>query len=38
VPQRFFRHGQNLQGDRHVYASRDPLHSGWLTRFVSPRK
>jgi DNA helicase II / ATP-dependent DNA helicase PcrA len=26
VPQRFFTHGQNLQGDRHVYASR--------TRFI----
>jgi DNA helicase-2/ATP-dependent DNA helicase PcrA len=22
VPQRFFTHGQNAQGDRHVYASR----------------
>jgi DNA helicase-2/ATP-dependent DNA helicase PcrA len=22
VPQRFFAHGQNAQGDRHVYASR----------------
>jgi DNA helicase-2/ATP-dependent DNA helicase PcrA len=26
VPQRFFAHGQNSQGDRHVYASR--------TRFI----
>jgi DNA helicase-2/ATP-dependent DNA helicase PcrA len=26
VPQRFFTHGQNAQGDRHVYASR--------TRFI----
>jgi DNA helicase-2/ATP-dependent DNA helicase PcrA len=26
VPQRFFTHGQNPQGDRHVYASR--------TRFI----
>src|SRR5204863_378673 len=26
VPQRFFTHGQNVQGDRHVYASR--------TRFI----
>ncbi len=26
VPQRFFVHGQNAQGDRHVYASR--------TRFI----
>ena len=26
VPQRFFAHGQNAQGDRHVYASR--------TRFI----
>jgi DNA helicase-2/ATP-dependent DNA helicase PcrA len=22
VPQRFFTHGQNAQGDRHVYAAR----------------
>jgi len=29
VPQRFFTHGQNSQGDRHVYASR--------TRFVPER-
>ena len=28
VPQRFFTHGQNPQGDRHVYASRTPLHPG----------
>jgi DNA helicase-2/ATP-dependent DNA helicase PcrA len=27
VPQRFFVHGQNAQGDRHLYASR--------TRFIS---
>ena len=26
VPQRFFTHGQSVQGDRHVYASR--------TRFI----
>jgi DNA helicase-2/ATP-dependent DNA helicase PcrA len=26
VPQRFFTHGQNTQGDRHVYAAR--------TRFI----
>jgi DNA helicase-2/ATP-dependent DNA helicase PcrA len=26
VPQRFFSHGQNAQGDRHVYAAR--------TRFI----
>jgi DNA helicase-2/ATP-dependent DNA helicase PcrA len=26
TPQRFFTHGQNAQGDRHVYASR--------TRFI----
>src|SRR4051794_5063429 len=26
VPQRFFTHGQSIQGDRHVYASR--------TRFI----
>jgi DNA helicase II / ATP-dependent DNA helicase PcrA len=26
IPQRFFTHGQNAQGDRHVYASR--------TRFI----
>jgi DNA helicase-2/ATP-dependent DNA helicase PcrA len=26
MPQRFFTHGQNAQGDRHVYASR--------TRFI----
>ena len=29
VPQRFFTHGQNAQGDRHVYASR--------TRFIPSR-
>jgi DNA helicase-2/ATP-dependent DNA helicase PcrA len=29
VPQRFFTHGQNAQGDRHVYASR--------TRFIPER-
>jgi ATP-dependent DNA helicase UvrD/PcrA len=29
VPQRFFAHGQRLQGDRHVYASR--------TRFIPER-
>jgi DNA helicase-2/ATP-dependent DNA helicase PcrA len=29
VPQRFFTHGQNAQGDRHVYASR--------TRFIPDR-
>jgi DNA helicase-2/ATP-dependent DNA helicase PcrA len=29
VPQRFFTHGQNAQGDRHVYASR--------TRFIPPK-
>ena len=28
VPQRFFSHGQNAQGDRHVYASR--------SRFIPP--
>ena len=28
VPQRFFTHGQSAQGDRHVYAVADPLHSG----------
>jgi len=28
VPQRFYTHGQNAQGDRHVYASR--------TRFIPP--
>jgi superfamily I DNA/RNA helicase len=25
VPQRFFTHGQSIQGDRHVYASRTVL-------------
>jgi DNA helicase-2/ATP-dependent DNA helicase PcrA len=29
VPQRFFTHGQQSQGDRHVYASR--------TRFIPDR-
>src|ERR1700730_5499246 len=29
IPQRFFTHGQNAQGDRHVYASR--------TRFIPER-
>jgi DNA helicase-2/ATP-dependent DNA helicase PcrA len=29
VPQRFFTHGQNSKGDRHVYASR--------TRFIPDR-
>jgi DNA helicase-2/ATP-dependent DNA helicase PcrA len=29
VPQRFFTHGQNPQGDRHVYAAR--------TRFIPDR-
>jgi DNA helicase II / ATP-dependent DNA helicase PcrA len=29
TPQRFFTHGQNLHGDRHVYASR--------TRFIPNR-
>jgi DNA helicase II / ATP-dependent DNA helicase PcrA len=29
VPQRFFTHGQNAQGDRHVYAAR--------TRFIPDR-
>jgi DNA helicase-2/ATP-dependent DNA helicase PcrA len=29
VPQRFFTHGQNARGDRHVYASR--------TRFIPDR-
>jgi DNA helicase-2/ATP-dependent DNA helicase PcrA len=28
TPHRFFTHGQNAQGDRHVYASR--------TRFIPP--
>jgi len=27
TPQRFFTHGQNPQGDRHVYASRTPVLS-----------
>jgi DNA helicase-2/ATP-dependent DNA helicase PcrA len=29
VPQRFFTHGQNVRGDRHVYAAR--------TRFIPDR-
>jgi DNA helicase-2/ATP-dependent DNA helicase PcrA len=29
VPQRFFAHGQQAQGDRHIYASR--------TRFIPDR-
>lgn len=28
TPQRFFAHGQNVQGDRHVYASRTRLSQG----------
>jgi len=30
VPQRFFTHGQNTQGDRHVYASRTRFIPGAL--------
>jgi DNA helicase-2/ATP-dependent DNA helicase PcrA len=34
VPQRFFTHGQNSQGDRHVYASRTRfIPDGMLTSF-----
>jgi DNA helicase-2/ATP-dependent DNA helicase PcrA len=34
VPQRFFTHGQNAQGDRHVYASRTRfIPDGLLGRF-----
>ncbi len=34
VPQRFFTHGQNVQGDRHVYASRTRfIPDGLLNRF-----
>src|SRR5882757_9884592 len=36
VPQRFFTHGQNAQGDRHVYASRTRfIPDGLLDRFES---
>ena len=34
VPQRFFVHGQHAQGDRHVYASQDALHSRKAARTV----
>src|SRR5208282_1710961 len=35
VPQRFFTHGQNPQGDRHVYASRTRfIPAGLLEHFV----
>jgi DNA helicase-2/ATP-dependent DNA helicase PcrA len=34
VPQRFFTHGQNAQGDRHVYASRSRfIPDGMLASF-----
>ncbi len=34
VPQRFFTHGQNAQGDRHVYANRTRfIPKGVLTHF-----
>ena len=32
VPQRFFTHGQNAQGDRHVYASRTRFIPNGLAR------
>jgi DNA helicase-2/ATP-dependent DNA helicase PcrA len=32
VPQRFFTHGQSVQGDRHVYASRTRFIPAALTR------
>jgi DNA helicase II / ATP-dependent DNA helicase PcrA len=32
VPHRFFTHGQNAQGDRHVYASRTRFIPGALTQ------
>ena len=34
VPQRFFTHGQNAQGDRHVYASRTRFIPGPAARPV----
>lgn len=33
VPQRFFTHGQNAQGDRHVYASRTRFIPATLLQF-----
>ncbi|TCU26433.1 Rep family ATP-dependent DNA helicase [Rhizobium azibense] len=33
VPQRFFTHGQNMQGDRHVYASRTRFIPATLLQF-----
>ena len=38
VPQRFFTHGQHAQGDRHVYASRTPLHPGAAAVAVRARE
>src|SRR5262249_35837238 len=36
VPQRFFTHGQNSKGDRHIYASRTRfIPSSLLDRFES---
>ena len=32
VPQRFFTHGQNAHGDRHVYASRTRFIPGTLLK------
>ena len=33
TPQRFFTHGQNAQGDRHVYASRTRFIPATLLQF-----
>ena len=33
VPQRFFTHGQNAQGDRHVYAARTRFIPATLLQF-----
>jgi DNA helicase-2/ATP-dependent DNA helicase PcrA len=33
LPQRFFTHGQNAQGDRHVYASRSRFIPATLLQF-----
>lgn len=36
TPQRFFTHGQNSQGDRHVYASRSRFIPATLLQYFEP--
>ena len=36
VPQRFFTHGQNPQGDRHVYAARSRFIPEALAELFEP--